>query len=266
MNNDEKKVGFIDTGLLIVILTAISYFIAYSYETAYLSYFGFSEFSVLSVSITSLVTSLGTMVIIIIFLTLSFIGFKANIKFINSPIFKLLSKFSLFFFLILLSSLFFKFQYLYVFLSLTLILLIRIYGYPYYKYKETKGYMNKIKKNIKDIESRSQDNIGNIYLSWNSSIIGKLITIVLIFIFAFSISNILGYYAGLSKEKFYITEIDNRELVVFKIYGDNAVVAPFNTETAEYSNSIIVMNIKSDNNDVIEFEKRTFDDGIKVRD
>ncbi|WP_031545568.1 hypothetical protein [Salinicoccus luteus] len=264
MNNN--RIGFIDTGLLIATFTAISYFIAYSYEKAYLSYFGFGEFSVLSVSITSLVTSLGSMVIILLALALAFIGFKSNLKVIDNPIIVLFSRYFFYFFCILIFLLFFRFQYIFFFTVVIISFLAVIYVTPLFKYRKTKGYMNKVREKIKDLDEEAKENLlEGLHLRWNYSILNKIMVAAIICFFAYYISSAMGYYAALSKEEFYITELENRELVVFKIYGDSAVAAPFDTETAEYSNSLIAIKIVSDSNNIIEFDKRTFNGGIKVR-
>lgn len=256
--------NWFDTGLLLAVLTALGYYIAYNYQRGFLSHFGvlnvlISQISLKDIIISSTVLGGG------LTLGLQFIASLKNTPHSDDPFWHYLNKKFLPY--ILVSSILIDLLWNNWLILLGNILLSFIYLFilPILNYRHVKGYKNKLggkrEKQLRNGNSFSWAFYNLISNLWTRIII---LLIVLTFILP-QISFYFGFSNAKAKEDFLVYQNNQKkDFVVINSIGDKFISAPIDLSTNKIETKYQVIEQKSDMKAPLVFERVHIDGGIGV--
>ncbi|MFD1608417.1 hypothetical protein [Oceanobacillus luteolus] len=263
---ESKAFNWIDTGIIIGMLTALGYVVAYSYQKGFLSYFGVDEVFISEMPLSNIIISITAVSLILIFL----IGAYNNLESIfkefpvgNNPIWLMFRKATLPLFIVTVFWLGFIEEWK-LYLFLLSIIILYYFVYPVFLYWEVKGYKNKIMMRYEELEETgfNKKNI-SLNLKYNPSF--KVFLVVVIFFVSYFSANLIGLSQAKNKDEFLIYKTnDNEYFVVIANVGDRFITSPINLPNKEISKKYQVIDQKSNVQTPLIFEKVKIEGGIKV--
>ncbi|ASK63532.1 hypothetical protein CFK37_15905 [Virgibacillus phasianinus] len=179
-NNSSSN--WFDRGLLVGILTTLGYFVAYSYQKGFLSYFGVEEVFLSQLTISNVILSISVVGSGAFFafgaynnLELMFKQFPVS----HNPVWLMFNRAILPLFLATLFFIGFT-KYWILYLLLVSLILFYIFVCPIFRYWEIKGYKNKLGARIEELEETGF-NKEKILFRWNNILSFKIIVLVIFF-------------------------------------------------------------------------------------
>lgn len=256
--------NFSDMTIYISLITALGYFISYSYKKGYRSYYGLNEVLINQIDLSSILLSI-TFIVSVLF---TFLGIYNNIRlllFNNENIFlKILERkvFAIF-------LLYFLFNYLnndkmnLMFTSIALLVwIIIVYSVPLFVHRDIKGYRNKLVKSLKKKKS-NKSILENIIYIIKNDLKSAIVLIFVVFFTFITFSGLLGVSNAKKQKDYYILKHQNKIYVVVDSYSDKVIIAPIDLKTNTIEKKFQIIESKSSLKEPILFEKIRINDGIK---
>ncbi|TCW42853.1 hypothetical protein EC917_1553 [Bacillus thuringiensis] len=256
--------NFSDMTIYISLITALGYFISYSYKKGYRSYYGLNEVLINQIDLSSILLSI-TLIVSVLF---TFLGIYNNIRlllFNNENIYlKILERkvFAIF-------LLYFIFNYLnndkmnLMFSSIVLLIwIIIVYSVPLFVHRDIKGYRNKLVKSLKKKKSNKSILEKTIYIMKND-LKSAIVLIFVVFFTFITFSGLLGVSHAKKQKDYYILKHQNKIYVVVDSYSDKVIIAPIDLKTNTIEKKFQIIESKSSLKEPILFEKIRINDGIK---
>lgn len=250
---NKRKIPFLGEGILIAVLTAVGYAIAYYYEKGYKGYFLMPE-DYIELNPTMIIRVIGLTVVIGIFLfiILDFISIHINqLRSLNRAVSSIVDEIiwlgvSYFFFMMLLGLN--KYSLVSLLLFLPLISLVS-FVIPLLTQRKIKGYRNKLEAAVKMEDEKSSNSLKGLMYSIRQRLGYKNFRLALyLVLIAATIPNfsLLGEYNANAQTKFMIVE-GNPKYIMVGTYKDYAVVAELDTKKKEViPNYKLIKNEKFD--------------------
>ncbi|MED4697202.1 hypothetical protein [Peribacillus frigoritolerans] len=265
--NVEKKelsnFNWLDTGLIIGFITAIGYFLAYSFQKGYFTYFGITEIFINKIDIANIV------------LAISIVGgvLYTIYIFYDSTV-KILDTFSNVFIK------FFKAAYLPFFISgITLVVFmpdfIKFIGFilvvilglifiiPLLKHKDVQGYKNKIEKELVNIYEEGFT-LRNIYFAYKNIPTMRIMFTASLLLITMPIGEFLGYEKAERQREYFIIENKAQNYLVIDKFGDKFIIAPYDNKENTIQQEFQIIDINSDFELPFVYQKTTVKNKIKV--
>ncbi|PFE28524.1 hypothetical protein CN279_04740 [Bacillus anthracis] len=263
-SDEEKSIfNFSDMTIYISIITALGYFVSYSYKKGYRSYYGLNEVLINQIDLSSILLS-----ITFIFSTLAiFLGIYNNAKILfleyDNIFFKVFEKKVFVVFCIyLLFNFLYSDQRILIFTSFAFLMwIITIYILPIILYRDIEGYRNKLKKSLKEKSSRKNNFYKLIYLIKND-FKSAIIPLFTIFFLCINFSGLLGISNAKKQKDYYILKDKNITYVIIDSYSDKFIIAPINLKTNTIKKKFLIIEGKSNLKEPLVFEKIRINDGI----
>ncbi|MBD1221893.1 hypothetical protein [Virgibacillus halodenitrificans] len=264
---DSNPYNWLDTGLLLGMLTALGYVVAYSYQKGFLSYFGVDEIFISGMPIANIVFSITAVSISLFLLFGAYNNFELILKEFPvsyNPIWLMLRKSGLPLFLATIFWLGFI-EYWKFYLILLSLIIFYYFVYPVICYWGIEGYKNKLEMRYKELEETGI-NKRNILLKWRHLPSFKVFSLVVIFLGGYYIASLLGLSQAKHKEEFLIYKTnDKEEFIVIDNIGDKFITAPVDLSKKEISKKYQMIDQKSNLKSPLIFEKVKVEGGVKVK-
>lgn len=270
VNNQQDNTSFnwLDRGVLIGVLTALGYFVAYSYQKGFLSYFGvtdlfLSQITIVSIILSTSVVGTGLFMAFGAYNHVQHLIFKELPESYN-PIWIIFKRSLLYLFvvLVLLISFIDSWRSLLIILSG---LIIYWYIWPVLNFWKVKGYKNKLKSQL-EYKEKSGFTKNDIIFAWKNYPSFKIIVIVIAFMLLPSIAEVFGVKKAKETEEFYIYQNNQSEdYVVIDNVGSKFITAPIDLSTNEIEKKYLVVEQKSGLKNPLIFEKVKIEGGISVK-
>ncbi|MFD5853881.1 hypothetical protein ACFWGC_27585 [Cytobacillus pseudoceanisediminis] len=264
--NKEEEVQFnwLDTGLLIGILTALGYFVAYSYQKGYLLFYGITEVFLNQITIVNVIISISVIGTALFAAVTAYDGFKRIIPESQNSIVQIFSKsFAPYLFIALITAPF-TIQNIKIVIFILIGLLCMFYIMPIFTHWKVKGYLNKLSKQVEH-EENSRITFESISRAWRVFPSSRIFSIIAVFLLLPHISSLFGYKTAETAEHYFIFKNQQgKDYVVIDKIGDNFIVAPIDLTKQEIKKQYQVIDQKSDLENPLVFEKVEFKNGIKV--
>lgn len=262
-----------DTTLLIGFLTILGYYVAFSYEKGYKSYFSLPNIFLDDVNLVNVLVAMAAIGAVWLSMYLLYSLFKnfetifyilfEKFESTNENIiyfFKKVVIFPLFIgFLLILSLPREKSAYIMVLFTVSIIIAINFI--PPLFIKGT-GYINKLKAYIGNEESITVERIFDVMTNNKRALIMGLVAISII---TSNLASIIGYGKA-SKEENYLIIKEPTPYVVIDNDKDNLIIAPIDLKTQTVTPKYQIIEPKSDMENPLVFEAMRFDGGLKVKD
>ncbi|PEJ37504.1 hypothetical protein CN689_00970 [Peribacillus butanolivorans] len=254
-----------DTAFIGGLITVIAYFVTYSYEKGYNSYFHIENNFINEISITNVVNTVPSIGFLFLILLLLFYFF--NVFFppeSQNPIVRVFRKefaylnFT-FFSLLLINAA--NFEMVKLYLIFTLFINLVISSIIFFTYRKTKGFKAKL---VKYLESNPQQQ--SFFTRFpRFSIHTKLILLTVIFYALPNVSEMYGRSQAKLKEDYLVINQAHPMLVV-KEYKDYLIVAPLDKSKAKVTPKYRIIEYNSSLKEPLELESIRFKDGITVEE
>lgn len=261
----ESILNFSDMTIYISLITALGYFIAYSYKKGYRSYYGLNEVLINQIDLSSVLLS-----ITFIFSTLIvFLGLYNNFKILffgyENIFLKVFERklFVLFFVYLGVNFLYNNRKFLLYTSIILLILIIIVYFSPIISHRNIEGYRNKLKNSLKEKENDSKSIMDKILNIIRNDLKAAFMLLVILFFTCISVSTVLGISDAKKQKDYYILKNKNKTYVVIDSYSDKFIIAPINLKTNIIEKKFLIIEGKSTLKDPTVFEKIKINDGIK---
>ncbi|MGG0418260.1 hypothetical protein ABEY52_19680 [Priestia aryabhattai] len=268
IKSNQPAFNFLDTGIVIAILTAFGYLTAYAYQKGYWGYYGVTKEFLMQISVVNVLISITVVGFGIIMLFFTYINLTFVVPNSSSTIRKILSKVFLPFFLldiainILTSRGMFHIELQHI-LYLALIILILPYALPVSTQWGVKGYRNELIRNLKRYEKKGMTT-ENIIFALKYFPTAKYFFLIMACIAIFYISLAWGYKTAADKEEYLLLKFKQQNYLVIDNNGDSFIVAPVDLKKKEIKNQYQLIEAKSELSKPLLFENVWFKDGVKV--
>lgn len=254
-----------DMTIYISVITALGYFVTYSYKKGYRSYYGLNEVLINQIDLSSVLLS-----ITFIFSTLIiFLGIYNNLKILfadyGNVIFKIFERklFVLFFIYLFLNFLYNDRKLLLYTSVVLLIWIIFVYFIPIVLYRDVEGYKNKLKKSLKEKDRDSKSIVDKIINIIRNDLKSAFMLLSFLFFVCISLSLVLGLSNARKQTDYYMLKHQNKTYVVVDSYSDKFIIAPINLKTNVIEKKFLIIEGKSTLKDPTVFERIKINDGIK---
>ncbi|PAK41053.1 hypothetical protein CHI08_13330 [Peribacillus simplex] len=265
--NVEKKelsmFNWLDTGLIIGFITAIGYFLAYSFQKGYFTYFGITEIFINKIDIVNIVLAIsivgGVLYIIYIFYdnTGKILDTFSNvyIKYFKAAYLPL---FILGIALVVFMPDFIKFIGFILVVILGLIFII-----PLLNHKDVQGYKNKIEKQLVKIYEQGFT-LRNIYFAYKNIPSMRFLLTVSLLLISIQIGQFSGYEKAERQREYFIIENKKQNYLVIDKFGDKFIIAPYDNKENTIQQEFQIIDINSDFELPFVYQKITVKNKIKV--
>ncbi|MEY8757928.1 hypothetical protein AB9M93_26155 [Peribacillus frigoritolerans] len=249
--NNSDKANLLDSSILIAFLSALGYYVAYSYKRGYLEYYGLSDIFITQISITTVVLSISLFgsIFFIISALLYMISPSENEKdnFIRTTVKKAILPILL----IILISPFFK-DHIFFLQILSFLLVVWLIFVPLFTNRER----------LHSFSFKSFLEILSLIMLKGDNLIKKISILISLSIFISILANMVGgYHAGVETEYMLIEQKGAKYLVIDSM-GENFIIAPFNSKNNSIKQEFLIVEIKSDIDKPIIFKKVSVNGGI----
>jgi hypothetical protein len=267
-NNQQEagnSINWADTGLLIGVLTALGYFVAYSYQKGYLSFFGITEVFLSQITIVNVIISISVVGTALFLGITAYDGFIKVIPESNNPFWQVLKKSFLPYLFWALITAPLTIVYLKIVLYVLAGILVLLYIIPIFTHWNVKGYMNKLRKQVEH-EDKTRLTRESILTAWNTYPSSRLFILIAVFLLLPHLSSLFGYKIAETSEHFFIFDNQQGEkFVVIDKIGDNFLVAPIDLSKKEITKHYQLIEQKSELDKPILFEKVKINGGITAK-
>ncbi|MQR89335.1 hypothetical protein GFV16_26125, partial [Bacillus megaterium] len=230
--NSLKDFNFLDTGVVIAVLTAFGYFIAYEYQKGYWNYYGVTQEFLKQISLVNVLISISAFGVSLSFFFMNYQNMKFAVPDSNNPLKQVVKQIflPLFFvtigvFLLIPNSLFhLKLRHL---LYIIFIVMSISYLLPILTQWGVKGYRNKVAKHL---EKHQEEGITfqNIMLRLKYFPSAKYLFMLTLFIITGFVASAWGYRTAGDKEEYLLFKFQEQDYLVIDNNGENFIVAPIN--------------------------------------
>jgi len=257
--------GIVDASVLIALLSALGYFVAYSYKQGYMHYYGVNEVLLSQINLSHVLlamSGIGTSIF-------SFYSLYFNIDYllpdIKNPIWKQF-RYRIFLPVIifgLIMSLSPDWTTFKVFGTVLLLWIAFVYGFPFLSYSEVKGYKNKLSKQIQ-YDDKNRLTANRFMSIWRNSFSKRIFSILSLFFICYYFANTFGLSQAEKQEEYLLLKDKNKEFLVLDTDGDNFIIAPVNLKKRQIEESFQIIDKKSELNKPSIFKKVIIKDGVAV--
>jgi len=262
----EEKSSLSDSALLITFITVLGYYLAYSYKKGYLSYYGVPKNMISQVDVINIIIASSALFSIIFVPYLLYVNTNTVLYGVNNPI-AVIFKNKIIPLIILGSVLLFAVSSL-VWIWWGAIGLLAscawVYISPLFIHSKINGYKNKLEEVIRR-DTLNEPFIKKVIRTLKSKSLAKY---VLILFGTFYLGNIV-YLIGVEnakKEREYIKlEVDNTVYLVVDVIGENYIITPYDKKTNSIKTKFSIIEIKTNFDDLLEFENIVLKDSLKVK-
>ncbi|WP_182006119.1 hypothetical protein [Priestia aryabhattai] len=266
--SSQPAFNFLDTGVVIAILTALGYLTAYAYQKGYWEYYGVTQEFLRQISVVNVLISITVVGFSMIMLFFTYKNLTFAVPDSNNPLRRILKQiFFPFFFLAIVISILIPKNMFYIqpqhILYLALIILVLSYATPIFTQWDVKGYRNKIIKHLEKYEEEGMTP-ENIIFALKYFPTAKYFFLIVACITIFYISLAWGYKTAADKEEYLLLKFKQQNYLVIDNNGDNFIVAPVDLKKKEIKKQFQLIEAKSELSKPLLFENVWFKDGVKV--
>ncbi|AZV60315.1 hypothetical protein [Peribacillus frigoritolerans] len=257
----KENINWLDSSILIALVTALGYYVAYSYKKGFLGYYGITDVFLNQISITSVILSISIMSSSIFSAYTFYLNAIAIFKNENNPLVIIFKNYFVPLLTIVFFSIpFFKGNLVYIFF-LTLFIIVWLYIIPIFTYWKVKGYSNKLRKKL---DKRDPDGFTLEKFLWLVKSVPsvKFMVVISIFLLGSSVANLFGNSKAKSKTEYMLIEKKGGEYLVIENSGDNFIIAPLNSKNKTIKQEFLMIDIKSDIDKPTIYKKVIIDGGI----
>ncbi|NGY82187.1 hypothetical protein F6Y03_10765 [Bacillus megaterium] len=263
----SKTTNIVDVSLYIAIISALGYFVAYSYKKGYMKYYGINEVLLTQINISHILISIsviGTSLLSFYCMYYQLITLLPKFK---NPIwieFRHQILVPLFGFGLIM-GLFPKLELFRFFGSILIIWVVFVYSFPLFSQRQVKGYLSKLQRQI-DYEDEDRFTTEAIIYVWRSSFPIRAITIIIIFALCQYIANAYGLSQAAKQEKYLSLNHDNKTFLIIDNYGDNFIIAPVDLKEKKIKESFQVIELNSELDKPTIFTSIVLKGGVTVKE
>lgn len=267
-NKDHFTFNLFDTGVILAILTAFGYAIAYSYQKGFWLYFGITQEFLTQISIVNVMISISVIGTSFVLVIIHYFNFRSSLTITNNVFRQMLIKVSLptFFFafgiIILMPINILPIKPIY-FIFAIIFLLVAPFILPLITLNHIKGYKNKLNAYLEKKELEGV-NLKNIVFLYKNSPTAKYVYLIVIFLTGIFISLLLGYKTAAQKENYLMVNLNKFDYLVLDSDGEKLIIAPVNLERKEIELEFQLIEKSAEVDNPIIFKKVKIIDGIKV--
>ncbi|MGG3192993.1 hypothetical protein [Priestia aryabhattai] len=268
--SNQKGFNLLDTGVVIAVLTALGYFIAYAYQKGYWKYYGVTQEFLRQISLANVLISISALGFALIFFFVNYQNMKITVPDSDNPLRQIIKKIFLPLFFLVIgiillipnSLIHFEPRHL---LYTAFIILIISYVIPIFTQWDVKGYKNKV---IKHFEKHEEEGMTaeNIIFALKYFPSAKYAFLIVIFIICFFISLAWGYKTAGDKEEYLLFKFKQQDYLVIDNNGDNFIVAPVDLKKKEIKKQFQLIEAKSELSKPLVFEHVKINGGVKVKE
>ena len=262
INKKEKKShNLIDSTILIALVSALGYYMAYSYKEGYLTYYGITEVFYNQISLITLIYSVSEKVGMVIFFLFAIFSF-VNVTFseVKSSILIVFRDIFTPIFILLNIIILFTDANIFILLLISIILLFCLYTFPFIIYWKVKGYKNKLEKMLKRFQHL---NIRIILSTIKEKPLLKYELLAILFILLPGLASKAGDVTAQFQEDYLMIDYNGESYLVINNVEDNFIISPFDIESKSVKMEYIVIENKSDFSEPIIFKRVKVVGGVK---
>ncbi|WHY84685.1 hypothetical protein QNH39_18800 [Neobacillus novalis] len=259
---EKSKFNWLDTSLIIGFITALGYFVAYSFKKGYLNYFGISEIFLKQIDIIIVIISISIVGTLLFYLYSIYNNLSKVLEQFNNPYTKLFKEAFLPFLVLGLPSAIFLSDSIKVVLIILSIYLVLIYILPIIKFKDVRGYKNKIEKELISLDEEGFT-LKNIMFAFRNLPSSRIFLTIVTFLIMQPTVHLIGHMNAELERKFYVLDIKGHNYLVIDKFGDNFIIAPYDTKKNTMKQEFQIIEIKSDFDSPLVYKKIILPDKIK---
>lgn len=263
----SNSFNWLDTGILIGMVTVLGYVVSYSYQKGFFLYFGVDEIFISEIPLSNIIISISAVSFVLIVLVGIYYNLESILKEISvrsNPVWLMFRSAILPLFIV--TTIWFVFiEEWQLYLICISMIIFYYFVYPIFLNSGVKGYRNKIEIRLKEWDKTgvNKNNI-SLNLKYNPSF--KIVLLILITLTSYAVSIIIGYSHAKNKDEFLIYSLsENEYFVVIANVGDKFITSPINLTENQISNKYQVIDQKSSLESPLIFEKVKIDGGVKVK-
>lgn len=260
--NVGEKNGLFDSAILIAVITAIGYYLAYSYKKGYLSYYGVPENTINRVDIINIIVASTALFAILVVLISVYVNTNTIFYGVSHPVAivfknKIMPLIILWLLFINIMS-----DLILVWSIMILIWITWIYISPIFRYSSIKGYKNKLQK----VAETNKDNglMKKIREFFKSKSLSKYILLLLLTGFLGNVVTLIGTEEAKKERGYIIVEVEDVTYIVLDVAGDDYLITPYDEKTNSIKSKFSIVEIKSDFDDLLEFENIRLTESLEV--
>lgn len=262
----EKEIGnfnWLDTSLIIGYSTILGYLIAYSFQKGYLNYYGITNIFISQINIVNIVISITVVGTSLFYLYVAYNNLSGILSHGTNPYIQIFKEGFLPFLVVgfLLGAL--EPKWINIISLLLFIILITIYLIPIAKYKDIKGYENKLKQEIKYLDEEGFT-LKNFMLSLKKVPAFRIFIIISTLTVLPSLSHLFGYNQAKTETDYVYFTNKGKSYLIIDRNGDNFIIAPFDVEKNLIKQRFQMIEIKSDMEKPIVYNKIRINDRLKI--
>lgn len=241
MKNSKSNAPRISEGVLLALLSAGAYLLAYYYEKGYASAFNIPT-SFINISLSSILT-FGTILVGLILFLMPFINFffMVTVGRIHPALLRAIIPIAFIFIFLLIQVYFFGFQTLrdwYLVLIYVVVFSLLQLAFPLIQSGKT--YVSKL-----EAQEKIDGEVVDAYALIQNKFGKDSLLVIIAFILGMYIALSAGRAEAINQKDFLVTN-STPELVVLRIYGDNLICVPFDRITGEIEQNFSVIKNTGD--------------------
>jgi len=254
-NNNKKGSLLLDGGILISLVTIITYILVYSYEYGYCHFFNIPV-NLIEINLTSIFI-IGSALLFVFYLIFT-VCWLVSIIIYKPSVPKYINRMIIFNLPILLIVLGYVISYgkiqkeQYVYLGVILFLAVFTLIFPLITQRKTKGYFNKLNKQ-EEHEAKLDKEIPSLMTKVVRLVPRELFYLLFYLFISIAVAYNHGDASAMKQTDFTVIK-SQPEMVILKKYGDNFIIAKYDSKNKSVANEFSIMNI-ADSNTEFKLEK-----------
>lgn len=265
---ETSKSIITDATLIIACITGLGYWIAYSYEKGYKSYYQLNELFIADIGIKDILISITAIFTLFLVIQQAFYIYNQWIPktSVNPIVTAFKYKFTPTASLLLLLTLIIpsdKYNFLtYLFIAWFLVATWIFFIIPYLYHWKVKGYKNKMQQSVSKLDTSPMIQRLKKTYSWDKP--GFIfINTVAVFMLT-NVADSYGFRQASMQEHYFVIHQRDHDYVVLDNNGGNYILAPVNIKKAEMEPKFLIIEGKSSLSKPIIFKSVYFKDGLKT--
>ncbi|MGF6950838.1 hypothetical protein QF028_003343 [Neobacillus sp. B4I6] len=265
---DAPKSIISDATLVLACITGFGYWVAFSYEKGYKSYYELNEIFITDIGIKEIlisITAISTLLLVIQQATYIYKQLTPN-KSVNPIVSAFRYKFVPIAFLLFIAALIIPgsvHNLIYLVIAWILIAIWLFLFIPYVYHWKVKGYKNKMALSVSKIDTTPLiERTKNIY---NMNKPAFILLIILLVFLSSNIASLYGVRQASNEENYLVIHQHNHDYAVLDNNDGNYILAPLNIKKAIIKPNFLIIEGKSNFTKPIIFKSMYFKDGLKVK-